>query len=150
MREIDKDLIFINMNFENKSELFGFIADELKKRNYVTDTYEEAVNKREEKFPTGFQLKNINIAMPHADPVNSRADKLVVLTLEKPVEFQNAEDKGMIGVNIVFGLVFHNRDKHIDYLMRLSNLIQDSEKLEKIKKSVTKDEIYDLLDETFK
>ena len=111
MREIDKDLIFINMNFENKSELFGFIADELKKRNYVTDTYEEAVNKREEKFPTGFQLKNINIAMPHADPVNSRADKLVVLTLEKPVEFQNAEDKGMIGVNIVFGLVFHNRDK---------------------------------------
>ena len=150
MREIDKDLIFINMNFENKNELFKFIADELKKRDYVADTYEEAINERESRFPTGFQLKNINIAIPHADPVNSRADKLVVLTLEKPVEFQNAEDKGTLGVNIVFGLVFHNRDKHIDYLMRLSNLIQDSGKLEKIKKSGTKEEIYDLLNETFK
>ena len=150
MREIDKDLIFINMNFENKSELFKFIADELGKRDYVNDTYEEAVNKREEKFPTGFQLKNINIAMPHADPVNSKADKLVVLTLAEPVEFQNAEDKGMLDVNIVFGLVFHNRDKHIDYLMRLSNLIQNSEKLEKIKKAGTKEEIYDILNETFK
>ena len=150
MREIDKDLIFINMNFENKREMFEFIAGELKKRDYVNDTYEEAINTREEKFPTGFQLKNINIAIPHADPVNSKADKLVVLTLKTPVEFQNAEDKGTLGVNIVFGLVFHNRDKHIDYLMRLSNLIQDSGKLEKIKKSGTKDEIYDLLNETFK
>ena len=150
MREIDKDLIFINMNFENKNKLFKFIADELGKRDYINDTYEEAVNKREEKFPTGFQLKNINIAMPHADPVNSKADKLVVLTLETPVEFQNAEDKGTLGVNIVFGLVFHNRDKHIDYLMRLSNLIQNSEKLEKIKKAGTKEEIYDILNETFK
>ena len=150
MREIDKDLIFINMNFENKSEVFKFIANELKKRNYADDNYEDAVNEREKQFPTGFRLKNINIAMPHADPVNSRADKLVVITLESPVEFQNAEDKEKLDVNIVFGLVFHNRDKHIDYLMRLSNLIQDSGKLEKIKKSVTKDEIYDLLDETFK
>ena len=150
MREIDKDLIFINMNFENKSELFKFIAEELKKRDYVEDTYEAAINERESRFPTGFQLKNMNIAMPHADPVNSRADKLIILTLEKPVEFQNAEDKGSLNVSIVFGLVFHNRDKHIDYLMRLSNLIQDSEKLEKIKKAGTKEEIYDLLNEIFK
>ena len=150
MREIDKDLIFINMNFENKSELFKFVAEELKKRDYVEDTYEAAINERESRFPTGFQLKNMNIAMPHADPVNSRADKLIILTLEKPVEFQNAEDKGSLNVIIVFGLVFHNRDKHIDYLMRLSNLIQDSEKLEKIKKAGTKEEIYDLLNEIFK
>ena len=150
MREIDKDLIFINMNFENKSELFKFVAEELKKRDYVEDTYEAAINERESWFPTGFQLKNMNIAMPHADPVNSRADKLIILTLEKPVEFQNAEDKGSLNVSIVFGLVFHNRDKHIDYLMRLSNLIQDSEKLEKIKKAGTKEEIYDLLNEIFK
>ncbi|MCP1225393.1 PTS sugar transporter subunit IIA [Sebaldella sp. S0638] len=150
MREIDKDLIFINMNFENKSELFKFVAEELKKRDYVEDTYEAAINERESRFPTGFQLKNMNIAMPHADPVNSRADKLIILTLEKPVEFQNAEDKGSLNVSIVFGLVFHNRDKHIDYLMRLSNLIQDSEKLEKIKKAGTKEEIYDLLNEIFK
>ena len=150
MREIDKNLIFINMNFENKSEVFKFIANELKKRNYADDNYEDAVNERETQFPTGFRLKNINIAMPHADPVNSRADKLVVITLESPVEFQNAEDKGKLDVNIVFGLVFHNRDKHIDYLMRLSNLIQDSEKLEKIKKSKTREEIYGLLNEMFK
>lgn len=150
MKEIDKNLIFINMNFENKSEVFKFIANELKKRNYADDTYEDAVNEREKQFPTGFRLKNINIAMPHADPVNSRADKLVVITLESPVEFQNAEDKEKLDVNIVFGLVFHNRDKHIDYLMRLSNLIQDSEKLEKIKKSKTREEIYGLLNEMFK
>ena len=150
MREIDRELIFINMNFENKSELFKFITEELRKRDYVADTYETAINEREIRFPTGFQLKNMNIAMPHADPVNSKADKLVVLTLEKPVEFQNAEDNGQLDVSIVFGLVFHNRDKHIDYLMRLSNLIQDSGKLEKIKKSGTKEEIYDLLNETFK
>ena len=150
MREIDRELIFINMNFENKSELFKFITEELRKRDYVADTYETAINERESRFPTGFQLKNMNIAMPHADPVNSKADKLVVLTLEKPVEFQNAEDNRQLDVSIVFGLVFHNRDKHIDYLMRLSNLIQDSGKLEKIKKSGTKEEIYDLLNETFK
>ena len=150
MKEIDKDLIFINMNFKNKRELFKFISEELKKRDYVFDTYEKAINERDNMFPTGFKLKNLNIAMPHADPVNSKEDKLVVITLQNPVEFENAEDKGNIGVNIVFCLVFHSRDKHIDYLMQLSNLIQDSTKLQKIKKSKTKDEIYNILRKDFK
>ena len=149
MKEIDKELIYTDMAFKDKNGLFEFIADELKKKGCVTETYEEAIKTREENFPTGFKLMGINIAMPHADPQHSKADKLVVLTLREPVEFQNAEDKEKLDVNMVFCMVFQNRDKHIDYLMKLSNLIQDREKLLKIKNSGTSEEIYGILNKIF-
>lgn len=148
--EIDRELIFLNKNFEDQDELFNFMADVLLEKGYVTEEYRSKIKERENSFPTGFRLKNVNVAMPHTDPNYTKASKLILLKLEKPVSFKNAEDGSTIDVEIVFGLTFENRDKHIEDLMKLATLLQSDEKLIMIKDSNNEEEINVILDTALK
>lgn len=148
--DIDKELIYLDKKFESQEELFDFMADVLFEKGYVLDEYREKIKERERNFPTGFKLKIANVAMPHTDPEYTTASKIIVIKVPDKVEFSNAENNEKIMVEIVFGLIFQDRERHIDDLMKLVNLFQDEETLSLIKNSENKDEIYEVLQKTFK
>ena len=59
------------------------------------------------------------------------------------------EDESNVNVCLVIGLVFNDKDKHMDNLMKLSLLLQNEEKLKEIKEAGTKDEVYKTLEMVF-
>ena len=80
---------------------------------------------------------------------DSFENKFIVLNLKKQIEFKNMEDESNVNVCLVIGLVFNDKDKHMDNLMKLSLLLQNEEKLKEIKEAGTKDEVYKTLEMVF-
>lgn len=144
---VDEDLIFLGKRFKNQEALFDFMADTLFQKGYVTEAYRQKIKEREHTFPTGFKLKDINVAIPHTDPEVTKASKIIFIKLSESVEFLNAENNEKIQVEMIFGLVFENSDKHIEGLMKLANLLQDEGELLRLKKSNNVNEISALLDQ---
>ena len=149
MDVIERDLIFLDVDVNNKNELFGFMSKELLKKGYVCNAYEEKLMEREESYPTGLKLTTMGVAIPHANTEYSKANKFIVLNLKKQIEFKNMEDESNVNVCLVIGLVFNDKDKHMDNLMELSLLLQNEEKLKEIREAGTKDEIYETLERVF-
>ena len=149
MDVIERDLIFLDVDVNNKNELFGFMSRELLKKGYVCNTYEEKLMEREESYPTGLKLTTMGVAIPHANTEYSKANKFIVLNLKKQIEFKNMEDESNVNVCLVIGLVFNDKDKHMDNLMKLSLLLQNEEKLKEIKEAGTKDGVYKTLEMVF-
>ena len=149
MDVIERDLIFLDVDVNNKNELFFFFCRELLKKGYVCNTYEEKLMEREESYPTGLKLTTMGVAIPHANTEYSKANKFIVLNLKKQIEFKNMEDESNVNVCLVIGLVFNDKDKHMDNLMKLSLLLQNEEKLKEIKEAGTKDEVYKTLEMVF-
>lgn len=143
--DIEKELIFLDKKFESQEALFDFMADTLLEKGYVFEEYREKIKEREGEFPTGFKLKSLNVAMPHTDPEYTKASKLIFIKIPEKVEFKNSENNENIPVEIVFGLIFQNREKHVDDLMKLVNLFQDEETLSIIRDFKDKDKIYEIL-----
>ncbi len=125
--------------------MFEFLYDCVKKKGLVYDAYLEKIIEREAEFPTGIQLSNIGIAIPHTDAEYAKGDAFVVMTSEEGIPFKNMEDGVDLKANVIIGLVFYDKDKHVEYLQSLVELFQNEEALIKIKNSKDIDEIYNLL-----
>ena len=48
--DIEKDLIFIDKDFDNKNQLFDFMADVLLEKGYVKEEYREGIKKEKQNF----------------------------------------------------------------------------------------------------
>ncbi|MBF7115808.1 PTS sugar transporter subunit IIA [Pediococcus pentosaceus] len=81
----DQALILNNIDAKNRQDLFSQVATVLKREGYVEDTYLDALNKREDEFPTGVITEYLPIALPHANPVNVKKPFIAVVQLNNPV-----------------------------------------------------------------
>lgn len=127
------EFIYYNISFENRNDLLSFISKQLQEKGYVTEEYEAKIIEREDKYPTGLRLDGMNIAICHADPKYAHRNTMVVAKLKEPVIFRNAENAEQLPVDLVFGLVLTNGNKHIQVLQQLSKFLLDAENLERIK-----------------
>jgi len=82
------DLVFLNVDEKDRKGLYKNIASKLLKLGYVKESYEKALNKREDEFPTGVVSEHISIALPHANPENINKPFVCVVTTKAPIEIQ--------------------------------------------------------------
>lgn len=146
---IEKDLIFYDYFLHGQEELFDVMADELEKKNYVTEGFREAIKKREKEFPTGLKLRDLNVAIVHVDASFSRTEKIVVFKLGKPITFQNIEDLQPIEVKIIFGLVLNDSAKHLEVLQKVSNLLQNEKAMQSLQETKSKVELLSVMKKYF-
>ena len=139
------DLIYLNRDFSDREEMFNEIGTVLIEKGMVKPVYIEEILKREENFPTGIDLGYMQVAMPHVEAkyVNDNAEFIV--TTKKGIEFENAEDDGMVNSKIIFGLIVKDSDKHLDFLMKLVELYQKEDVLKKIYDSEDVEEVMTIL-----
>lgn len=143
--DIDKELIFLDKEFKDKDQLFDFMAEVLFEKGYVNLEYKEMIKEREKQFPTGLRLKNINVAIPHADPKFTKASKLIIVRVKNKVIFKNAEDDSDIPIDIILGLTFKDSQKHIEDLMKIAEFLRNDETLEIINTTDDIEFIYKIL-----
>ncbi|MBO1308168.1 transcription antiterminator [Enterococcus sp. 669A] len=79
---IDEDYIETEKQFENKTDCLNYMIDRLEKGKIVDKAFRQEVFEREQLGETALET---GVAIPHAAPQNVLKTKVFILTLEKPI-----------------------------------------------------------------
>ena len=103
----------------------------------------EKIIKREETFPTGLQLENNGVAIPHTDADTIEKEFVAVITLEdKGVPFKRMDDPNEeVEAKVVFVLGLNQPHQQLEMLQSLMAFIQDNEKLKQLETAQTVDDV---------
>ncbi|SKC54716.1 PTS sugar transporter subunit IIA [Maledivibacter halophilus] len=148
--EFDPGIIRPNVNVNNWEELLGKMGDLLKEKGYVKETFKEALINREKEHPTGIQVGELGIAIPHTDAVHVNKTTIAMVTLEKPIKFELMAEDGNTNAEIVFILVVKEPKTQLFFLKRLMAMFQKIEVLQKIKEMKESKDIINLLKQELK
>lgn len=146
---VEEDLVFYNEMLENQEQLFDFLADKLEKKDYVTKGFREAIKEREKEYPTGLKLNRLNISIAHTDPEFCKTEKLAVIKPENTISFKNIEDLKPLEVDLVFGLILQDSNKHLKILQKISQLLQDEQVIKAIEDITSQAELSSLMQQYF-
>jgi PTS system galactitol-specific IIA component len=130
---LDEHLIFTGQEFSNSEEVITFLSKKLYEFGYVKEGYLEAVLEREQKFPTGLYLGNINVAIPHADIKYANKSGIAIVILRNPVKFKKMDNPSEeIPVHIIFLLVIVKPDDYVKFLSKLTSAFGNQDFLSKL------------------
>lgn len=136
IREIlDENLIVVNLKADTKNQVIDSLVEILEKNSCVNDKFMLSVYKRE---ALGNTYLEGEIAIPHGESIYTTKPAIAVAILDKPVEWER-ECK----VKIVFMLALSEDSK--SYIDGLYSIIRNKEIVNKIKNTVDKRELIDLL-----
>lgn len=143
----DQALILNNIDAKNRQDLFSQVATVLKREGYVEDTYLDALNKREDEFPTGVITEYLPIALPHANPVNVKKPFIAVVQLNNPVHVlqMGLNEDEETQTFFFLGVVKETQDLQVKLLQRFMQLMNSHEFVDKFKATKNSDEMYQLL-----
>jgi PTS system galactitol-specific IIA component len=117
---IDEELIVFNTGVSEQARMITYLSGLLEQKGLVKATFRDAVLQRERVYPTGLQLNELNIALPHTDPTHVYASALAVARLTHPVRFYRMDNpRECIPVRLVLVLAIHDPHDHIQFLQRL-------------------------------
>lgn len=143
---LEPELILLNEAPLDRNIVFNSVSKLLLSKNYVEQSYLEALIAREENHPTAMQLEKMGVAIPHVDVEHVREEKLVVVTCPEGIVFNQAEDPdSTMKVNVIFFLLLKEKDAHLEFLMKLISLFQRSNEMDQILWSKSKNDVMELL-----
>jgi PTS system galactitol-specific IIA component len=146
-----EDLVFTQKHFESKKDAILFLAEQLKQKEYVRETFADAVVEREEKYPTGLYLGKINVAIPHTDTKHVKQSGVAILTLDKPVIFNKMDDPSQtIPVLIIFLLAVSEPNEYVQFLSKLAENFSKEEVMRKIYEETNPATMAEILEEILK
>lgn len=135
---IKKDLILLNWTVADRHELFRRLAQVLKDKGYVNDGFEDFLNHRENNYPTGLQLDQYAVAIPHGDPKYIHKPFVAVVTLAKPITMHRMDDAGQtVAVDTFFILGLNSGADHIKLLQNIIQMIQKESFVQQIEVAAT-------------
>lgn len=96
--------------------------------------YAEDVIRRERTFPTGLPTEPIGVAIPHADPDHLKRSCVVLGIASSGVPFGQMGTDGDVQVEarLIFLLGIREREKQVDMIGELMELIQNESLLESL------------------
>lgn len=142
---INEELIYIDKEFHNKENLFNEISGDFFEKGYVLESYKEALFNREEIFPTGLEVENLGLAIPHTDSEHIKKNGIGVVRLKYPVEFKEMCTNNPVQVKLVFFLLVKDKEKQVSLLSNLMSIFSDNDIIESLLKGNSEKEIYEIL-----
>jgi PTS system galactitol-specific IIA component len=134
----DPTLVRLQVEASDKREAVSVLAEALRAKGRVQESFLEAVLEREAEFPTGLPTPGAAIAIPHTDVEHCIEPAVAVGTLRDAVEFEEMGSPGSaLEVRIVFLLSITNPEDHVEWLSRLSSAFQTPELARKLLQSTS-------------
>lgn len=143
---IKRKLLFSKMKPQDYAELITFLGQKMEEQGYVKSTFVSAVLEREKGFPTGLQMGNYGIAIPHTDREHVHQSALAIATLAEPIEVYsmiNPEEK--LSVSLVILMAVEDPDGQVKMLSKLMGLFQDVETLKQLESAMSVEEMYGIV-----
>ena len=140
---VREDLVVLGMNAHTAREVVDELSRRLLAAGFVRETFADALWEREQKHPTGLPLAgSINVAIPHADIEHVIAPALAVATLKQPVTFQNMIDPDEpVPVLVVIVMALNEAHAQVEMLQKLAFLFQDEERVERLYRATSFEDV---------
>lgn len=131
--ELREDLIITGFEAKTSSDIFRAIGQKMTDLGYTKDTYVDALIEREVNFPTGLDIGDFGIAIPHTAKEHVNEAITGIVTLKEPVDFvQLGTADDHVGVNVVFVLAVKDPNAHLEYLQQVVKIFQNKEVMQSI------------------
>lgn len=143
---LHKDLVVTDLEAESSKEVFEKLGGKLVETGYCKESYVNALITREKSFPTGINMGEIGIAMPHTDREHVNKSGVAIARLKNPVKFLQMGTLDVeVQARIIFMLAVEDPDAHLVFLQRIIILLQDENVLHKILEAKSKEEIIEII-----
>ncbi|MDT2596383.1 PTS sugar transporter subunit IIA [Enterococcus dongliensis] len=144
---VKEPLVFVQENFSSNDELFEQVAQRASDLGWVREDFLERIKKREATFPTGIQLLNFGVAIPHTDAECILEEFVAVITLQEPVAFKSMEDNSkQVEAQVVFVLGLNQPHAQLEMLQSLMKLIQNEEILSQVLLASNSEELMNVIE----
>ncbi|WP_440895249.1 PTS sugar transporter subunit IIA [Amphibacillus sp. Q70] len=139
-------LVQMDLEVENSKEFLKMIGNYLQDKDYVKETFISAIQKRENEYPTGLQLENFAVAIPHTDAIHIKKPFVAVNRLVDPVVFfQMGTDDVKVPVRDILVLGIKDPENQVGLLQDLMKCFSDQEFIQKYKSTTSKQDLITLI-----
>lgn len=143
---LNEELVFRNLEYSTDSEVLEYLATQLFEKNYVQESYIQAIQEREKEYPTGLPSTAPGIAIPHANYEMVNKTTLAIATLAKPVAFHNMEDnQSTLPIQIVIMMAIGEPHGQVEMLQKIVGIIQAEDLRKQMTAAETDTELLELL-----
>lgn len=141
-KELKDTLIFLNLKAADNKEVLQIMGDAMIQEGYGEEGFTEALLEREKDYPTGLDVDGIGVAIPHTDAEHVKKEGISIAVLDQPIAFDAmGEDDCQVPVKIVIMFTVAGKDKHIDRLLQILDMIKDEQILKGLLEATNKEEI---------
>lgn len=131
------EAVLMRGRYASKEQFFESLALWLMDSGYVEDDYGEALKAREDSFPTGLELPNGSICIPHTEPGFVKKDGLAVVLFDRPLKFRSMEDpEKLLDAQAAFALFIADSTRHLQFLQRVVRAIQTPDLLSRLDSAI--------------
>lgn len=122
--DILDNLIVLRVDKSSRDEVLKELSDAAIQAGYAKPGYDQAIIERENKYPTGLHIPQLDVAIPHADAEWAIQPSLTIGILKNPVLFEPmGGEGGEIKAGLVFMLTIEEPKDHIDFLRAFSTVM---------------------------
>lgn len=140
-----RELILRNVVAENAEDAIRQVGQKFLNAGFVRDTYIDAVVAREVTYPTGLQLAEIAVAMPHTDPQHVNRPGVCIAQLAKPVTFEHMGEPGTkVDAEIIFMMAIENPDEQVELLQKILSVFQQPEVVAAFRAAESEDKLFEV------
>ncbi|MBR0474168.1 MAG: PTS sugar transporter subunit IIA [Erysipelotrichaceae bacterium] len=144
----DARIALFNQHADSQEEALKMLADEFVKCGVVKDSFFEGIITREKNFATGLRLNNFSVAIPHTDPEHVNRTQVGFISLDAPVPFiEMGTEDSEIPVTMMFMLALKEAHEQLEMLMKLMDMFQNDDLMERFSKVDNYDDYYQLIKE---
>jgi PTS system galactitol-specific IIA component len=145
MQAIYEDLVIYGVDAKDAEDAIRQVGQRLFQKGFVKDTYIDAVVAREKEYPTGLQLKDLAVAMPHTAGVHVNTPAVCVAQLAHPVTFAHMGDPDTkVQTEILFMMAIQNPDAQVDTLQKVMGVFTNDEAVAKFKAAKDQKSLYEV------
>jgi len=144
----NQNLIQVNLQASDSSDVIRTLGNMLFEQGCVDDTFIEAVIAREKIFATGLPTPEIQVAIPHADVEHVKRSAIAVGLLSPPVAFgEMGNPDGTVHVQIACCLAVKESESLVSLLQNLVEIFQDTAYLRRLLEQESAEDVADLINE---
>lgn len=146
--DLDENLIVPDLEAGDSGEAFKILGGKMISAGYCKDSYVDALTAREKDFPTGINMGEIGIAIPHTDKEHVKKGAVAIGVLKKPVHFfQMGTTDEPVNAKLIFMLAVEDPKEHLVFLQRILMVLQDQKVLARIIETEDKKQIIQIIKE---
>ena len=144
----DAKIALFHQHAASKEDALKLLADEVMSSGVAKDSFYDAIITREKNFATGLSLNKMCVAIPHTDPEHVNKTQVAFMSLTEPVTFieMGTEDKE-IPVTMMFMLALKEAHQQLDMLMKLMDVFQNDDLMDRFAAVDNFDDYYKLIEE---
>lgn len=138
-----RELILREVDAKDAQDAIRQVGQRFFQAGFVKDTYIDAVVARETTYPTGLQLAEIAVAMPHTDPQHVNRPGVCIAQLKHPVTFAHMGDPDtLVQAEMLFMMAIKNPDEQIELLQKVLSVFQQPEVVAAFRAAGSEDELF--------